>query len=122
MAEHTAAIWPVIIFTIFVILSEYIVYFVYTNNRFFLTNDSIIQQTQTGMFSNSEHIISLGNVEDASYSQNGIIEQLFNYGSIRLSTEGDETTYRFTYVSNPKECISTLDSAIEDYKNCRRPC
>lgn len=122
MASGSAILWPVIIFTAFVLLSEYIVYFVYSNNRFFLTNDSIIQQVQTGIFANSEHIISLGNVEDASYSQNGIIEQLFNYGSIRLSTEGDETTYRFTYVANPKECITTLDSAIEDYKNCRRPC
>jgi hypothetical protein len=122
MANNATIFWPVMIFTILVLLGEYIVYFVYSNNRFFLTNDSIIQQIQTGIFANSEHIISLGNVEDASYSQNGIIEQLFNYGSIRLSTEGDETTYKFTYVANPKECIITLDSAIENYKNCRKPC
>ncbi|MEI6054390.1 MAG: PH domain-containing protein [Candidatus Saccharibacteria bacterium] len=113
---------PVIAFVIFVIFSEYIVYYIFTNNKFFLTNDSVVQQVQTGLFSNSEHIVSLGNIEDASYSQNGIIQQFFNYGSIRLSTEGDETTYRFTYVSNPKECISTLDNAIENFKNFRRPC
>jgi len=121
-ANLSSVFIPVVAFVIFVIFSEYIIYYVYTNNKFFLTNDSVIQQTQTGLFSNSEHIISLGNIEDASYSQNGIIQQFFNYGSIRLSTEGDETTYRFTYVANPKECISTLDNAIEHFKNFRRPC
>ena len=122
MANSASMLWPVIIFTIFVLLSEYMIYYVYSNNRFFLTNESVIQQIQTGIFSNSEQIINLGNIEDASYSQNGLIEQLFNYGSIRLSTEGEETTYKFAYVSNPKECIATIDDAIENYKNCRRPC
>jgi len=120
MASPSAIFWPVIIFALFVLLSEYVVYYVFINNKFFLTNDSVIQQTQTGLFSNSEHKISLGNIEDASYKQSGILQQFFNYGSIRLSTEGEETTYQFTYVDNPKECIATLDSAIENFKNHRR--
>lgn len=121
MANASIVTFPAIIFIIFIILTEYIIYYVFINNRFFLTNESVVQQIQTSLFSNGEQIVSLGNIEDASYSQNGIIQQIFNYGSIRLSTEGEETTYRFTYVSNPKECISTLDTAIEDFKNCRRP-
>jgi len=122
MADASVIFWPVMIFVIFVLLSEYIAYYIFTSNRLFLTNDSVIQQIQTGIFSNSEQIVSLGNIEDASYSQNGIIQQLFDYGSVRLSTEGEETTYKFTYVSNPKEVIATLDSAIESFKNHRRPC
>jgi len=122
MADPSTIFWPVIIFVIFVLLSDYIAYSIFISNRFFLTNESVIQQIQTGIFSNSEHIISLGNVEDASYSQNGIVQQLFNYGSIRLSTEGEETTYRFTFVADPKEVVATLDNAIENFKNCRRPC
>lgn len=120
--DQSIVFWLALLFIFLILIAEYIVYFVYSNNKFFLTNDSIIQQVQTGIFSNSEHIINLGNIKDTSYSQNGIIQQLFNYGIIRLSTEGDDTEYKFTFVVNPKDCVITLDNAIENYKNCRRPC
>jgi hypothetical protein len=66
-----------------------------------------------------EQTVSLANIEDASFDQHGIIPTLLNYGSIRLSTEGDETTYRFTYVSNPKKQIEILNNAVEAFKNGR---
>ncbi len=122
VVDQSLIIGLVTIFTVLIILSEYIVYFIYSSNKFFLTNDSIVQQVQTGIFSNSEHIINLGNIKDTSYSQTGIIQQLFNYGLIRLSTEGDETEYKFTYVVNPKEYVEIIDNAIEEYKNCQRDC
>lgn len=120
--NQSAVFWTVILFTVFVMTAEYIIYYIYSSNRFFLTNDSIVQQIQTGLFANSEHIINLGNIKDTSYSQSGIIQQLFDYGLIRLSTEGDETEYKFTYVVNPKYYVEILDNAIENYKNCQKPC
>jgi hypothetical protein len=36
-----------------------------------------------------------------------------------LSTEGDETTYRFNYVTNPKYYIAILNNAVEAFKNGR---
>ncbi|HEY5695672.1 MAG TPA: PH domain-containing protein [Candidatus Saccharimonadales bacterium] len=102
-----------------VAVGGYISIWIYTNNRFYLTNESVIQEIQTGLFSRHEQTVSLENIEDASYYQSGIIQVLFNYGSIRLSTEGDETTYRFSYVANPKEQIATLNNAVEAFKNGR---
>ena len=63
--------------------------------------------------------MSLANIEDASFYQQGILQQIINYGSIRLSTQGDETTYHFTYVANPKRHIATLNNAVEAFKNGR---
>lgn len=94
----------------------YVAIWIYINNKFFLTNESVIQEIQTSLFSRHEQTVSLANIEDASYNQHGIIQTLFNYGSIRLSTEGDETTYRFYYVSSPKEQIATLNNAVEAFK------
>ncbi len=94
----------------------YIAIWIYVNNKFFLTNESVIQEIQTTLFSRHEQTVSLSNIEDASYKQHGIVQALFNYGSIRLSTEGDETTYRFHYVTNPKEQIATLNNAVEAFK------
>ena len=119
MASQSTIFWPVIIFIIFVLACEYMAYYIYSSNRFFLTNESIIQQIQTGLFSKSEHIISLGNIEDASYTQNGLIQQLLDYGPIRLSTVGDETTYGFEYAVNPKDVVLMLSGALEEYKNCQ---
>lgn len=119
MASQSTIFWPVIIFIIFVLACEYMAYYVYSSNRFFLTNESIIQQIQAGLFSKSEHIISLGNIEDASYTQNGLIQQMLDYGPIRLSTVGDETTYGFEYAVNPKDVVLMLSEALEEFKNCQ---
>lgn len=100
-------------------IGSYIVIWVYMNNKFFLTNESVIQELQTSLFSRKEQTVSLANIEDASYNQRGLIQVMFNYGDIRLSTEGDETTYRFSYVSNPKKQIAILNNAVEAFKNGR---
>jgi hypothetical protein len=100
-------------------IGGYIAVWVYLNNRFFLTNESVIQELQLSLFVRKEQTVSLANIEDASFDQHGILQAILNYGSIRLSTEGDETTYRFTYVSNPKKQIEILNNAVEAFKNGR---
>ena len=110
---------PVWVFVAVIALGMFISYYVYTRNRFFLTNESVIQEIQTSLFSRQEQTVSLGNIEDASFTQKGIMQQSFNYGDIRLSTEGDETTYRFSYVAHPKEHIARLNNAVEAFKNGR---
>ncbi len=101
------------------LIGGYIAVWIYINNKFFLTNESVIQEIQVSLFSRHEQTVSLANIEDASYQQQGILQSLLDYGSIRLSTEGDETTYRFQYVSNPKQQIAILNNAVEAFKNGR---
>ncbi|MBC7764374.1 PH domain-containing protein [Microbacteriaceae bacterium] len=101
------------------LIGGYLAVWVYTNNRFFLTNESVIQEIQSSIFSRKEQTVSLMNIEDASYSQRGPLQSILDYGSIRLSTEGEETTYRFDYVSSPKSQIAILNNAVEAFKNGR---
>lgn len=107
------------LFSLLLLVGCYVVIMVYINNRFILTNESVIQEIQNGLFARKEQTVSLGNIEDASYNQKGFVQTMLNYGSIRLSTEGDETTYRFDYVSNPREHIAVLNNAVESFKNGR---
>lgn len=118
-ADPLTAMLPVLLFVVVVSIGTYIAYYVYTNNKLFLTNESVIQEIQLSLFSHREQTVSLANIEDASYEQHGIIQQLFNYGSIRLSTEGDEVAYRFTYVADAGQHIATLNDAVEAFKNGR---
>lgn len=92
---------------------------IYQRNQFFLTNESVIQEIQLGLFSRKEQTVSLGSIEDASFRRQGILQHLFNYGTMRLSTEGEETTYRFAFVEDPKAQIATVSNAVEAFKNGR---
>ncbi len=108
-----------VLMTALFLLGGYIAIWVYTNNRFFLTNESVVQEIQSSIFSKREQTVSLLNVEDASYSKRGPLQTILDYGSIRLSTEGEETSYRFDYVANPKRQIAILNNAVEAFKNGR---
>lgn len=92
---------------------------IYHKNQFFMTNESVIQEIQHGLFSHHEQTVSLGSIEDASYRRQGILQHILNYGTMRLSTEGEETTYRFAYVENPKEQVAIVSNAVEAFKNGR---
>lgn len=107
------------LFSALVVIGAYIATFVYNANTFHLTNESVVQNIQTSLFANHEQTVSLGNVEDASYEKHGIIQTIFDFGTIRLSTQGDETTYRFTFASQPAKQIAMLNNAVEAFKNGR---
>lgn len=100
-------------------LGGFVAVWVYLQNQFYLTNESVIQEIQHGLFSRDEQSVSLGSIEDASFRQIGVLQNVLNYGSVRLSTEGDETTYRFSYVSDPRSQIAKINNAIEAFKNGR---
>jgi hypothetical protein len=118
LALSTADVFSLALLLIaFTVAMIYVFYYVFTRNRFYLTNQSIIQDIQYAMFSKREQTVSLAEVEDTSYLQSNIIQEMFNYGTIRLSTIGEEHTYKFTYVINPREYIATLNNAVEAFKN-----
>lgn len=113
-------IWLVaILLSLLVMIFGYIAVWIYMQNKFFMTNESVIQEIQHSLFSKHEQTVSLGSIEDASFKQSNFIQTIFNYGTIRLSTEGEETTYRFHFVSNPKKQVAVLNNAVEAFKNGR---
>jgi hypothetical protein len=119
LADTSSMVLPVLLFVSLTFIGLYISYYVYSSNQLFLTNESVIQEIQTGLFSHFEQIISLEGVEDVSYHQDNFMQYIFNYGAVRLSTIGDETTYRMECVSNPKKYADLLNDAVEAFKNKR---
>ncbi len=100
-------------------VGTYIAVWVYLRNQFFMTNESVIQELQYSLFSKREQTVSLGSIEDASFRKVGILQSMLDYGTIRLSTEGEETTYRFAYVRNPRAQVAILNNGVEAFKNGR---
>lgn len=108
-----------IVVSAFIAALMYVSVWIYRANKLYLTNERIIQDIRLSLFSKRVQTISLGNIEDASYRQSGILQLTLNYGSIDLSTEGDEKAYQMSYVTNPRQQVATLTAAIEDFKNGR---
>lgn len=98
----------------FIVLGGVIATIVYRGNLFYLTNEAVFQFLQTGLLTTKTQVINLINVEDASHDQVGILQQLFNYGTLRLSTQGEETIYRFLFVANPGRIVSLVNDAVEN--------
>lgn len=115
----TAATIGLGLVSVLIMLGAVVATMIYNANRFYLTNESVIQEIQVGLFNKHEQTVSLNNIEDASFYQAGVLPHLLDYGTIRLSTEGDETTYRFSYVASPKRHIAVLNNAVEAFKNGR---
>ena len=119
MIDASTMFGIILLVALVVVLGGAIALWVYVQNQFFMTNESVIQEIQESLVSRHEQTVSLGSIEDASFRKSGIMQTLFDYGTIRLSTEGEETTYIFHYVVNPKKQVAILNNAIEAFKNGR---
>lgn len=92
---------------------------IYNGNRLFITNKRVIQKVMISPIASSTNMVDLQSVEDVSYSQKGLMEVMFHYGTFRLSTVGDETTYAFKYSdisSNDVKTISKMVTAAKEEK------
>ena len=90
--------------------------YVYNGNYMYITNRRIFQTSMTHLLSRSTNVIDLLSVEDVSFAQNGILAHLFRYGTIRMSTIGDETTYTFKYIDKPNDEMDTITHLVHKAK------
>lgn len=92
---------------------------VYRGNRLFLTNKHAIQMVMKSPVATSVNVIDLPSIEDASFHQNGLAQKIFGYGTFRLSTVGDETTYTFPYSDIAPEELRAVSKLITEAKATR---
>jgi len=88
---------------------------VYLQNRFYVTNERVISHVQQTLFAVRKKSVGLDRIEEVSYQQDGVLQALFDYGTIKLATVGDETTYPFTFVADPVDQLAVINNAIQEY-------
>lgn len=89
---------------------------IYNGNKLFITNRRVIQLVMSTLVSSSVNMIDLTAVEDVSFRQDGIMQKLFNFGTLRLATVGDETTYTFPYAKISPADLKAVSELITDAK------
>lgn len=94
---------------------------IHTGNKLYITNRRVIQIVVDSIVSTSQNAIDLASVEDVSFHQNGIMQTVFHFGTLRLATVGDETTYTFKYSDiSPEDLEAVSKLVIEAKKKFRR--
>lgn len=88
---------------------------VYWGNRWIITTDSLTQVTQSGLFSKQSSQLSLGNLEDITAEQNGILSHMFNYGVLKAETAGEHSKFTFYYCPNPTHYAREILNAREQF-------
>lgn len=89
---------------------------IYNGNKLFITNKRAIQMVMDSIVSKSVNIIDLASIEDASFRQDSLLQNIFHYGTLRLSTVGDETTYTFKYSDITGEQLKAVTDLISAAK------
>lgn len=112
-AKNSLSLGAVAILVLITVFS-YIGLMIYRRNQLIITNERIIQKISMGLFDQRRQTISLEAIEDISYHQKGLMPNLFQYGTIRLSTVGDESTYTLTWVPEPHKYTDFLGDVVED--------
>ena len=95
-----------------VLLAGLFTVIVYRGNRLFVTNKHVIPLTMISPMANSVNMIDLSSIEDTSFSQNGIMQKLFGYGTFRLATVGEETTYTFKNSDITQEELKAVSKLV----------
>lgn len=88
----------------------------YNGNKLFVTNRRVIQMLMNSLVSSSVNAIDLSSVEDVSFHQDGVMQKLFHYGTLRLATVGDETTYTFRYSDISPEDMKEVSKLVTEAK------
>lgn len=99
--------------SVLILVAGYIGYSTYNANKFFITNERVIQWIVGGLLDRKSQTINLESIEDISFSQSGLLQHIFNFGTVRMSTVGDESTYTFHLAKFPAKTAEILGEVAE---------
>lgn len=93
---------------------------VYWGNRWVITSDSITQTLQTSLFDIQSSQLSMGNIEDVTVEQDGLLCHMFGFGLLRVETAGEHSKFVFPYCPNPNDYAKKILNTREEFEQGRK--
>ncbi len=93
----------------------FIAHIVYWSNKWQMSDDSLTQVIRTGLFDQQTSHLSLGNIQDVTSAQDGILPHLFNYGILRVETAGETSRFQFIFCPRPAYYSKMILDAREKF-------
>ncbi|MDO4219632.1 MAG: PH domain-containing protein [Candidatus Saccharibacteria bacterium] len=97
-----------------VIFAGFVGQSIYNQNQMYITNLRAVQKQRTSLFANSTNIIKLSRIEDVSWRQKSLFDHVFNIGTLRMSTVGEETTYTFPWLATPQDEVKIISHLVAE--------
>jgi len=88
---------------------------IYNANQLIITDIHITQVLQVGLFNRKVSELTMENVEDVTSEQGGIFPTIFNYGTLKVETAGEQNNFIFKYCPNPNAYAKALQDARAAY-------
>ncbi|HSX43773.1 MAG TPA: PH domain-containing protein [Candidatus Saccharimonadales bacterium] len=113
-AIHWLTLFGLVAFTltaIFLLIAT----FIYRQNRWVVTDDSISQNLQMGLFRRQTSELSMANIEDVTAEQTGLLATLFGFGTLKVETAGERSNFHFLYCPTPKRYSQIILDARERF-------
>ncbi len=88
---------------------------IYHQSYIIMTNKNVTQVLQQGLFKRRVSELALGNIEDVTAEQHGLIQTLFNFGTLRVETAGEVENFEFPFCPKPNYCGKMLLDARQHY-------
>ncbi len=85
----------------------------YRANVVLVTSEKIAQVLYTSIFNRKISQLSIGDIQDVTVAQNGILARFLNYGTLVIETAGEQQNYTFTYTPFPYQCAKDIVGAHE---------
>jgi uncharacterized membrane protein YdbT with pleckstrin-like domain len=93
----------------------FIATYIYRQSKLIVTDQNLIQILQNGLFARKVSRLSLSNVEDVSADVQGILQTIFNYGTLTVETAGEMRNFVFPYCPNPNKYADQILDARQAY-------
>ena len=88
--------------------------YLYQSNVVYVTTEKIAQVLYRNIFNRKISQLSIGDIQDVTTTQKGVLAQIFNYGTLTIETSGEQANYVFTFTPKPYEASKAIVSAHEE--------
>lgn len=92
-------------------------------NVYILTNERLISLEFLGLMNKTLNVTNISKIEDVSFSQKGILQNMFDFGDVIAQTsseqrtadvaQGEMSTFTFNSVGNPNEVVNVISELME---------
>jgi uncharacterized membrane protein YdbT with pleckstrin-like domain len=107
--------------TFFILIATYIAGFIYQNNIIIVTTDKVAQILYKNLVDRKISQLSLGDLQDVTVEQRGLLARIFKFGTLIIETAGEQDNYNFSYAPFPYDCakeiVTAREASIEAFGN-----
>ncbi len=86
-----------VLVVVFMVFIAGIATVIYNLSELVVTDKTITQTIQIGLFSKKTSQLAVSSVEDVTANKNGVFPTLFNYGRLLVETAGEQENFHFDY-------------------------